>query len=93
LVSPARQATTFASPDCTARAARRSATTPLAPPSGMWSSQRGAMPRCCVRPMAVSGCKVKLEMVSPSISCFFRFEFFSSRSRHRASHQCAERIE
>ena len=35
---------------CTARAARRSATTPEAPPIGMWSSQRGAQ-----RPGAASG--------------------------------------
>jgi hypothetical protein len=41
LVSAATQATTSASPACTARAARRSAITPLAPPVGMWSSQRG----------------------------------------------------
>ena len=35
LVSPATQATISASPACTARAARRSATMPLAPPMGM----------------------------------------------------------
>ncbi len=44
-----------ASPACTARAARRSAITPEAPPVGMWSSQRGLRPRCWVTPTAVSG--------------------------------------
>ena len=41
---PATQTTNSASPHCTARAARRRATTPLAPPSGTWSSQRGLKP-------------------------------------------------
>ena len=49
------QATISASPACTARAARRSAITPEAPPVGMWSSQRGLTPRCWVTPTAVSG--------------------------------------
>ena len=44
LVSPATQTTNSASPHCTARAARRRATTPLAPPNGTWSSQRGDKP-------------------------------------------------
>ena len=42
-VSPPMQATTSASPACTARAARRIAPTPLAPPSGIVSSQRGVI--------------------------------------------------
>ena len=68
LVSPLMQATMSASPACTARAARRTATTPLAPPIGTWSSQRGLTPRCCVRPTAVSGVSEKLDTHRPSIA-------------------------
>jgi hypothetical protein len=87
------QATASASPACTARAARRSATTALAPPSGMWSSQRGETPRCWVSPMAVSGARVKLETVRPSIWSFFKEERSNNFAKATASHQCAERIE
>ena len=62
------QATMSASPACTARAARRSAITPEAPPVGMWSSQRGLTPRCWVTPTAVSGASEKLLTVRPSIA-------------------------
>ena len=93
LVSAAMQATMSASPACTARAARRRATTPLAPPSGTWSSHRGDTPRCCVSPMAVSGASVKLDTVSPSTSVFFKPERFRASPSARASHQCAERTE
>jgi hypothetical protein len=87
------QATTSASPACTARAARLSATTALAPPSGTWSSQRGERPRCCVRPIAVSGARVKLETVRPSIPSFFKEEDSRRFLNALASHQCAARME
>jgi hypothetical protein len=67
LVSAATQATTSASPACTARAARRRHITPEAPPVGMWSSQRGDRPRCWVTPTAVSGASEKLLTQRPSI--------------------------
>jgi hypothetical protein len=87
------QATISASPACTARAARRSATTPLAPPSGMWSSQRGETPMCWVKPIAVSGARVKLDTVRPSTSSLRNPVSLRICERARASHQCAERIE
>ena len=64
-VSPAMQATTSASPACTARAARRSAITPHAPPIGSHSRKRGDSPTCCVNATAVSGASVKLESAQP----------------------------
>ena len=93
MVSPAMHATMSASPACTARAARRKATTALAPPSGTWSSQRGDTPRCCVRPIAVSGASVKLETLSPSIASFFNPADLRISEKHLANHQWAARIE
>ena len=93
LVSPATQTTNSASPHCTARAARRKATTPLAPPSGTWSSQRGLRPRCCVRPIAVSGPTVKLESDSPSISPLSQSRPPDQSRTARPTHQCAVLVE
>ena len=60
---------------------------------GMWSSQRGVSPRCCVRPTAVSGVSVKLDTHSPSI-CSFLMPARSIRpASARARNQCAARIE
>ena len=82
-----------ASPACTARAARRSAITPDAPPVGMWSSQRGDRPRCWVTPTAVSGASEKLETVRPSISSLAIPERSTSASTARPMNQCAPWVE
>ena len=93
MVSAATQATTSASPHCTARAARRSAITPEAPPVGMWSSQRGDRPRCWVTPTAVSGASEKLLTVRPSI-CSLASPLPASRPRTAwPRNQCAPRME
>ena len=55
LVSPAMQATTSASPHWTARAARRSAMTPQAPPVGKNSRKRGESPTYCTNGAGPSG--------------------------------------
>jgi hypothetical protein len=89
LASPAMQATTSTSPACTARAARLSATTPLAPPIGMLSSHRGLSPRCWVRPTGVSGNSVKLDTEKPSSSRGDRPARSSVCFRARAIHQWA----
>ncbi|KAG1432837.1 hypothetical protein G6F57_022653 [Rhizopus arrhizus] len=87
------QATMFASPACTARAARRKAATPLAPPIGMWSSQRGLMPRCWTRPTAVSGASVKLDTHRPSTSALATPDCRISAPSARPSHQWAACVE
>ena len=88
------QATTSASPACTARAARRNAITPDAPPVGMWSSQRGDRPKCCVTPTAVSGASEKLLTVSPSICSFASPGPPSAMPRSAwPMNQCALRVE
>ena len=71
-VSAPMHATTSASPACTARAARRAATGPLAPPNGNCSNQRGAIPSCPARLTTLSGARVKLARASPSISSLRR---------------------
>jgi len=86
-------ATTSASPACTARAARRSAITPEAPPFGMWSSQRGETPTCCVTPTAVSGLSEKLLTVRPSICSFATPEVRTSASSAWPMNQCAPWVE
>ena len=73
-----------ASPACTARAARRSAITPEAPPVGMWSSQRGDRPRCWVTPTAVSGASEKLLTVRPSICSLAMPDCFDQRLQRLA---------
>ncbi|EGP45507.1 hypothetical protein AXXA_15552 [Achromobacter insuavis AXX-A] len=93
MVSPARQATMLASPACTARAARRRAPTPLAPPMGIWSSQRGLMPRCWVRPTALSGASVKLDTHRPSTSVLAMPAWRISAPSARPSHQWAAWVE
>ncbi len=82
-----------ASPACTARAARRSAITPEAPPVGMWSSQRGLTPRCWVTPTAVSGDSEKLETVRPSMRSFAMPERSTSASSAAPMNQCAPFVE
>ena len=82
-----------ASPACTARAARRSAITPDAPPVGMWSSQRGLTPRCWVTPTAVSGESEKLLTVRPSIFSLAMPERATSASRAWPMNQCAPWVE
>jgi hypothetical protein len=68
----------------------RKATTPLAPPIGMWSSQRGDTPKCCVRPMAVSGASVKLLTTrKPSTSALANPLASSNPRSARPIHQCA----
>ena len=42
--------------------------TPLAPPVGTVSSQRGLSPKCWVSPTGVSGASEKLETENPSSS-------------------------
>jgi hypothetical protein len=93
LVSAATQATTSASPACTARAARRSAITADAPPVGMWSSQRGLNPRCCVTPTAVSGDREKLLTVRPSIWSLSSPDCCCSARSAWPRNQCAPRVE
>ena len=63
-------ATMSASPACMARAARRSAITPQAPPIGNHSRYRGDRPTCWVNATAVSGCNVKLDKHNPSMADF-----------------------
>ena len=87
--SPATQATTSTSPACTARAARRSAITPLAPPVGTVSSQRAESPRCWVNPTGVSGASEKLETENPSNSPGAIPASPNISRRARAIHQCA----
>ena len=57
-----------ASPHCTARAARRMARIPEAPPKGSCSSQRTDMLKCWVRKLTESGARLKLEIARPSTS-------------------------
>jgi hypothetical protein len=93
LVSPATQTTNSASPHCTARAARRRATTPLAPPNGTWSSQRGLKPKCWVSPIAVSGPTVKLDSDRPSMSALRRPARWTTSRTARPTHQWAVLVE
>ena len=74
-------------------AARRSAATPLAPPSGSQSSKRGVRPMCRIRPIALSGIRVKLEMQAPSTWAFGSRLRSSSIARARATNQWPARME
>ena len=51
------------------------------------------MPKCCVRPIAVSGANVKLPRLRPSMSALLRFDSFNNRAKAWATNQCALRIE
>ena len=93
LVSPAIQATTSASPHWTARAARRSAMTPQAPPVGKNSRKRGESPTYCTNGAGPSGDSVKLDRHSPSIRGFVRPLASISFRRALPSHQAAPLFE
>ncbi|MCY1211143.1 hypothetical protein D9M72_228500 [compost metagenome] len=83
------QAITSASPACTARAARRNAITPLAPPNGTDSSQRSDRPSERDRLATGSGGSVKLDTARPSRLSFARPARASSSRRHCATYQSA----